>query len=161
MVGLCAVISLVPFAGYLYRGDKQITHRPLRNPALPLGRWQFRRCWTQQAYMRPRRRRSASIPLRLVLGPPSCQAWHLPGPGRFAPAQLLLHRSLSLRRLWLRSLSLRNFSASKPLGRKPPDMELRPLATSSGGPLNSFGQGGSVLQPVLWYILYCLGIPLN
>ena len=26
------VISLVPFAGYLYRGDKHMTHRPLRTP---------------------------------------------------------------------------------------------------------------------------------
>ena len=100
------------------------------------------------------------------------------GPGRFSNAQLLAiwsqtwpqwncwRFSQSQLVLWREDPRIWNWgryhpSKSGPLGGKPPDMELRELASSHRGfslPLNSIGSGGSVLQLVLWDLLYCLGI---
>ena len=100
------------------------------------------------------------------------------GPGRFSNAQLLAiwsqtwpqwncwRFSQSQLVLWREDPRIWNWGRYHPsksglLGGKPPDMELRELASSHRGfslPLNSIGSGGSVLQLVLWDLLYCLGI---
>ena len=155
------------------RRDKSPLGIPLISPE---GEWRVHTQLGLQACMRPRPRRSASIPPNPVLGPPipanlgiflgqdalhmlRCLSfaakfqpeWNW---GRFRPPNPVLLVGNP------RDMEQRAFQPIPPGSfwrPNPPDLELRALSL----PLYSIAKGGSILQLVLWYIFYCLGIPHN